>query len=176
MKPSATGRQAFDQEGETEPNRDTASQIETTHQTSQPQVAVGASRNDPNWPGQGSPPLLDQRSPGHGSTLDDIDSALRSSRKACSRFPRGIDSSPGRPLSIPTPEMGGGGLGKPPAARESAAHEDGPWRRTGRGSHSPLAGSPRRVDDAGGPPRLWYAGVGWIYCTARLLTHRRAWG
>jgi hypothetical protein len=24
------------------------------------------------------------------------------------------------------------------------------------------------------PPHLWHAGVGWIYCTGRLLTHRRA--
>ena len=26
------------------------------------------------------------------------------------------------------------------------------------------------------PPHLRYVGVGWIYCTGRLLTHRRAGG
>ena len=36
-------------ERETEPNRVTTSQIETTHQTSQRQVATGLSRNDSKW-------------------------------------------------------------------------------------------------------------------------------
>jgi hypothetical protein len=42
---SGTGRQAIEARTRIEPNRDTTSQIETTHQTIQRQVAVGVSRN-----------------------------------------------------------------------------------------------------------------------------------
>ena len=42
---SGTGRQAIEARTRIEPNRDTTSQIETTHQTSQRQVALGLSRN-----------------------------------------------------------------------------------------------------------------------------------
>ena len=47
--PSATAPLAFNQDEETEPNRDTTRQIETTHQTSQRQVATCLSRNDSKW-------------------------------------------------------------------------------------------------------------------------------
>ena len=46
---SGTGRCTRAPRGETQPNRATTSQIETTHQTSQRQVAVGMSRNDSKW-------------------------------------------------------------------------------------------------------------------------------
>ena len=61
--------------------------------------------------------------------------------------------------------LGGGRSGKHPAARGSAADENGQWRQdgglgrlarradmTGRGSQPPLAGSQRRNGDAGAPP------------------------
>jgi hypothetical protein len=51
LGPSGTGRQAIEARTRIEPNRDTTSQIETTHQTSQRQVALGLSRNDSKWRG-----------------------------------------------------------------------------------------------------------------------------
>ena len=48
--------------GEVDPNRVTTSQIETTHQTSQRQVANGLSRND--W--ERTPPLLSHATSGTG--------------------------------------------------------------------------------------------------------------
>jgi hypothetical protein len=54
--PSVTAPQAFDQEGEIESNRVTTSQIETTDQTSQRQVAIGPSRNNSKLPVSGIPP------------------------------------------------------------------------------------------------------------------------
>jgi hypothetical protein len=53
--PSATARQASGPERQIESNQVTTSQIETTHQTSQRQVATGLSRNDSKGPGKGLP-------------------------------------------------------------------------------------------------------------------------
>jgi hypothetical protein len=49
LRPSDAVPRASDPEGETEPNRATTSQIETTHRTSQRQVATGLSREDSKW-------------------------------------------------------------------------------------------------------------------------------
>jgi hypothetical protein len=174
LKPSSTGKPGPIPAGEIETNRDTTSQIETTHQTSQRQVAIGPSRNDSKWPGEDSPPAQSCNL-GHGLPRDGSSSAFRSSRTACSRLRRGIDSPPVASLRILTPEIDPIGrvqVREHPAARgsnrETRSRPRGwPWRQDGwlrtpawradradRGSHPPLAGSPRKVDDVGGPPRL----------------------
>ena len=62
LGPFPPGRKASGSRGETEPNRDITSQIETTHQTSHGQVTVGVSRNDSKWPSLGiAPPLCPVR-------------------------------------------------------------------------------------------------------------------
>jgi hypothetical protein len=124
LGPSGTGRQAIEARTRIEPNRDTTSQIETTHQTSQRQVAIGPSRNDSKWPGEGSPTLPCSVIAALGLALRGrrSNSALRSLRTACSRFPRGIDAPPGVPLWIPAPEMAWfwrGQVREHPAARRS---------------------------------------------------------
>lgn len=58
LRPSATVPLALDQDGETEPNRATTGQVETTHQTSPRQVATCLPRNDSRCPGEAFPPTL----------------------------------------------------------------------------------------------------------------------
>ena len=49
LKPSSAGKPGPVPTGENEPNRDTTSQIETSHRTSQRQVATCLSRIDSKW-------------------------------------------------------------------------------------------------------------------------------
>ena len=143
--------------------------------------------------GKGLPPtLLSHATSGTAFPRDGSSSALRSLRTTCSRFRSGIDIPPVVPHWILTPGLDpswrGQVRGAPGSQRVhrprgwplAAGREAGKNSQTGRQGGSwlslPLAGSQRRVGDAGEPPHLWHAGVGWIYCTWRLLTHRRAGG
>ena len=194
LKPSSTGSRDQGPSGEIEPNRDTTRQIETTDETSPRQVAVGLSRNDREWDPPPSPALSSQPRTRHAPwqfqfclSQREADPISLLQLPAGHRHPSQGFVRSGIPLRGWT-RLGGGRSGKHPAARGSAADENGQWRQdgglgrlarradmTGRGSQPPLAGSQRRNGDACAP-HLRCVGVGWIYCTRRLLTHRRAGG
>ena len=171
LKPSSTGSRDQGPSGEIEPNRDTTRQIETTDETSPRQVAVGLSRNDREWDPPPSPALSSQPRTRHAPwqfqfclSQREADPISLLQLPAGHRHPSQGFVRSGIPLRGWT-RLGGGRSGKHPAARGSAADENGQWRQdgglgrlarradmTGRGSQPPLAGSQRRNGDAGAPP------------------------
>jgi hypothetical protein len=60
--------------------------------------------------------------------------------------------------------VGWGGVGLGGQARESGPIPEGAFWK-------PVSGRPSKAGCP--PPRLRHARQGWIYCTVRLLTHRR---
>jgi len=119
LKPSSAGSRDQGSTGEIE-TKQAKSRPRTRQVTDKSRVAcLEMTRN--GW--ERTPPYPAQScNLGQRPTLDDFNSALRSLRTACSRFPRGIDSPPVAPLRILTPEndpIGRGQVREHRAARVS---------------------------------------------------------